>query len=65
MDFGTWVNMDPLRCNYVSFISWGELFRDYHLKILNEISIESESWLNETHPYIACEFIDFCIDTEK
>ena len=43
MDFGTWVNMDPLRCNYVSFISWGELFRNYHLKILNEISIESES----------------------
>ena len=65
MDFRTWINLHPFRCNYLSFVSWGSLFRDYHMQILHEISTENENWLNERNAYIACEFIDFCIDTKK
>ncbi|MBN6066417.1 hypothetical protein HYE66_08135 [Aggregatibacter actinomycetemcomitans] len=65
VDFRTWVNDDPFRYNYLSFVSWGDLFRDYHMQILHEISTENENWMNENNAYIACEFIDFCIDTEN
>ena len=65
MDFRTMIKNQTIMFKYLSFVSWGSLFRDYHMQILHEISTENENWLNERNAYIACEFIDFCIDTKK
>ncbi|KPN73638.1 hypothetical protein [Neisseria sp. 74A18] len=65
MDFRTWLKTNPFRCCYLSFVSWGELFRDYHMQIFHEISNENEEYFNGDHADVAYKFIDYCIDIDS
>lgn len=64
MDFRMWSKIDPSRCDYQAFVSWGELFRGYHMQLLHELS-DDGFYLNENNAYVACEFLNFCIDINQ
>lgn len=62
MDYRTWLNQDPLRCNYIAFTCWGEYFHEKHINTLNKLSIEEGQFLEKDNAYIGCEFLYECID---